>query len=92
MSWWKGLAAEVDERPPDVSDHDVLVRRITENQVWVWEDGGQPVSMVRVSAPAAGASSSAGAAALDPAALDQHQERLQRALEVSGEEIGRAHV
>jgi len=53
VSWWRGLAADMGETPPKVGDHEFLVRRISENQIWVWEYGEHPVSMARVSAPAA---------------------------------------
>ncbi|HEY5153668.1 MAG TPA: GNAT family N-acetyltransferase [Acidimicrobiales bacterium] len=54
VSWWHGLAADIGESPPGVGGNDVLARRVAQGEIWLWDDG-LPVSMARLSAPAAGA-------------------------------------
>ena len=55
LSWWRGLAADTGEEPPGADGDAVVARRIDQGEIWMWTDDDRPVSMARLSPPAAGA-------------------------------------
>ena len=55
LAWCRGLSEDTGLPAPTADGHDLICRRVAQGEIWLWEDGGQPASMARLSAPAAGA-------------------------------------
>jgi predicted GNAT family acetyltransferase len=54
VRWWDAFAAEAEPTPRGISSAPLVDGRISQGLVFVWDDGGEPVSMVCVNLPVAG--------------------------------------